>query len=335
MRHMKKATATVLTSLMIFISQPLLADVQQSLSQLKQEAINSHSDSLLVIHNGEVLAEHYTDDGLYPIELMSAFKSVVSLAVGRLISQGKIKSLDQPVFDFYPQWKQGRKQLITIRHLLNHTSGLQNVANAGEEIYPSPDAIKLALAAELTTEPGAAFSYNNKATNLLAGIVQQASGLRLDQYLVAEFFTPMGIEHYKFYYDRSGNPHGMAGLQLLAADFAKFGTLVLNNGRWHDEQLVSADYISDMLAAGQVFNEHCGLLWWRMPRTNNQPDAFYADGFLGQYLVIVPEKGLVAVRQIKRTDSYRQDTDLFAEFRTLVAQLAAELPVTSTPEKQP
>lgn len=305
---------------------PLKADVQPLLEELKLEARKSHSDTLLVTQHGKVLAEYYTDEGLHPIELMSAFKSLVALAIGRLIFVGEIESLDQPVADFYPEWRQGKKKLITIRHLLNHTSGLQNVANAGDEIYPTPDAIKLALAAELTTDPGTAFSYNNKATNLLAGIIHQAAGLRMDLYLTKEFFVPMGIEHYKFYYDPSGNPHAMAGLQLLAKDFAKFGELILNKGQWNKQQLLELEFLDEMLAQGQSFSEKAGLLWWRLPGQGNKPDSYYADGFLGQYMVIVPEKGLVAIRQIKQSPAYQQSTDGFAHFKHLVAELAAKLP---------
>src|SRR3546814_19063982 len=68
----------------------------------------------------------------------------------------------QPVADFYPEWKQGQKQQITLRMLLNHSSGLQNARRADVEIYPAPDAIQLALAAELSSKPGTAASYNNK-----------------------------------------------------------------------------------------------------------------------------------------------------------------------------
>src|SRR5690606_11701219 len=92
---------------------------------------DSQSDAVLVLKDGEELGHYYlgsTPPG--PIELMSATKSVVALGIGQLIGQGHIKSLDQPVADFYPEWKQGQKRDITIRMLLNHTSGLQNVPMA-------------------------------------------------------------------------------------------------------------------------------------------------------------------------------------------------------------
>ena len=132
----------------------------------------------MIVKNGRLVADWDFGQPRGPIEAMSATKSIVSLTIGRLIDSGKIKSLDQPVSDFYPEWKQGRKKLITVRHLLSQTSGLQNEPNTTVEIYPSPDFVQLALAAELSDDPGSRFSYNNKAVNLLAGIVQRASGTR-------------------------------------------------------------------------------------------------------------------------------------------------------------
>jgi CubicO group peptidase (beta-lactamase class C family) len=98
--------------------------------------------------------------------------------------------------------------------LLNQTSGLQNLRTTTPEIYPSPDFVQLALAAELSSDPGSKFSYNNKAVNLLVGVVKQASGMRMDQYVATEVFEPLVIKDFTWTLDRAGNPHGMAGLQI-------------------------------------------------------------------------------------------------------------------------
>ena len=238
---------------------------EQALEELRIAAERAHSDAVLVLHDGVPIAEWYFDQERRPVELMSVLKSIVGLGVGRLLALGLLDSLDQPVYAFYPEWNQGRKREITVRHLLAHTSGLQDVPNAGAEIYPSPDAIRLALAAELSEDPGSAFRYNNKATNLLAGIIEEAYGQRMDQFFVNEFFRPMGIDQYRWYYDPSGTPHAMAGLELHARDLAKFGQLVLDGGLWGGERLVSAGYIAEMLGQSQPHYPPYGLLWWRLP----------------------------------------------------------------------
>ena len=236
---------------------------QKVLDKILQRAKETHSSSVLIIKDGKIIGEYYGGEKNEKVELMSSTKSIVSLAIGKLIDQGKIKSVDQPVHEFYPEWKQGKKAFVTIKHLLNHTSGMQNVSNAGIEVERSKDSVRLALAAELSDEPGARFSYNNKAVNLLAGIVEVASGKRMDVFFRDEFFNPMGIKDFGWRLDPAGNPYAYAGLQLSAIDFAKFGTLVLNRGRWDGKQIVSEKWIDESFARSQPFDESYGLLWGR------------------------------------------------------------------------
>jgi CubicO group peptidase (beta-lactamase class C family) len=262
-----KRGSGLLSFLLIFLSishgQDHAAINSPQLSELVQRAAASHSDAVLVFKDDKPLAEYHSKAGKRKIELMSCTKSIVNFGIGRLIDQGKIKSLDQPVYEFYPEWKQGRKKLITVRHLLDHTSGLQNVPSAGVEIYPARDFIQLALDARLETDPGKIFSYNNKAVNLLAGIVEKASGKRMDIYFRDEIFKPMGIVNFFWATDRAGHPQAMAGLKLTAADFAKFGELILNKGQWGSVRIVSEHWIEESMTP-QVSAQY-GLLWWLTP----------------------------------------------------------------------
>ncbi len=121
--------------------------------RLRERAREADSDAVVIVKDGRLVADRDFGHPRGPIEAMSATKSIVSLAIGKLIDQGKIRSLDQPVHDFYPEWNQGRKKLITVRHLLNHTSGLQSFPIT-TEIYASPDFVQFALAAEVSDDPG-------------------------------------------------------------------------------------------------------------------------------------------------------------------------------------
>lgn len=300
-------------------------DVQSILMEIEQRSIDTRSDAVLILQGDRQLLSYTSTVSEQPIELMSAYKSIVAMAIGRLLFNEQLSSLDEPVSSFYPEWRQGDKASITVRHLLNHTSGLQNVMNAGEEIYPSPDVIRLALAAELSEPPGSKARYNNKAVNLLAGIIEKASGTAMDQFLMTEFFEPLGIEQYKFYYDAAGNPHAMAGLELTASDAAKFGLVVANGGSWRDQSLLSFEFIEEMLAQSQPYNARLGLLWWRYEYKTIQGDTkllYYADGYLGQYIVVVPELSLVGVRQLKRKEQPGSDEHAFKDFKELMARLA-------------
>ncbi|TPG04974.1 class A beta-lactamase-related serine hydrolase [Rhodanobacter glycinis] len=288
-----------------------------------------------------------------------------------------LHSIDQPVSDFYPEWKQGNKAKITIRMLLDHTSGLQNVPNTGVEIYPAPDGLKLALAAELSTPPGTAFSYNNKAMNLLAGIFEKAAGMPMDVYIAKQVLTPLGIKAAPWgERDHAGHPFAMAGWMATPEEAARVGELVLDGGRWNGHQLIDAAYMKQMTAQSQPYTKAYGLLWWRRAaelhlsakgidrlRALGTPpavvdqlatmreqafangDAFSmmlhqrfgkdgdalmqsirehhlsgndifdpapimaweANGYLGNYIVIVPKAHLVAVRQIASRDDVPGD----------------------------
>jgi CubicO group peptidase (beta-lactamase class C family) len=348
-----------------------------AVQNLVRDAIAQHSSSILVMRDGKVLAQ-YRDPALKPggFDMMSATKSVVGLGIGLLVTDGKIKSLDQPVSDFYPEWKQGQKAAITVRMLMNHTSGLQNVPSANTEIYPAPDFVQLALAAELSDPPGTRFSYNNKAMNLLSGIIEKASGMPMDKFLDERLFKPMGMTNSGWgEYDKAGHPQAMSGWVTDAADAARIGQLVLDDGRWKGRQLISPSFMRDMTAQGSPLSSKYGLLWWRIPSyshttvlqdleavlTSHGVDpgivallaplqgryfassadfikavvkaagnqmgavqmalsghklafsdlvkvdagpvvAYEAEGYLGQYIVVVPATRVVAVRQIVPSD---------------------------------
>ena len=363
-----------------------------AMQRLAQRSKETGSDAVIVYSQGKMVFEYHSDKKAHPIYLMSCVKSIVALAVGEAIADGKIKSIDEPVADFYPEWHQGRKEAITIRHLLTQTSGLQHIGT-GTEVYKAPDSVRLALAAELTTAPGSAFSYNNKASNLLSGIIHVATGSPLDIYVRDHYLTPMGITDWTWDKDDAGNAYAMSDLKLKADDFAKFGLLILQKGRWQDKQLVPAAWVEQLGQQSQPYQPRYGLLWWRLPTASygvltdarlaelakggaspqlitqltplkdkpvhspleweqllvaafgphwfeiaNIPgvaspmgipswtyagfDGFGANGYLGQYLAVFPNRGLVGVRQIEYFEGYDDSRNSFDDFNDLIRDLA-------------
>jgi CubicO group peptidase (beta-lactamase class C family) len=232
---------------------------------LLNEAKKSNSDAVIVIQNGEKIIDYQNNGTTELLNTMSATKSVVALAVAQLLSENIIDSLDTPVAHFYPEWRQGQKKKITIRHLLNNTSGLQNVPNAAKEIHPSPNILQLALCASVVDKPGTKFSYNNKAVNILTDIIQQETGQKLNKYLRDGLFNEMGITDFKWKSDEAGNLYAMSGLYVHPTDLAKIGQLVLNKGKWQGKQLIAEQWITKLLEQSQPFNRKAGLLWWRIP----------------------------------------------------------------------
>jgi len=360
-----------------------------ALDSLVRRAGETNTDALVILHDGRLVGDWRFGKPSRPIEAMSATKSVVNLAIGRLVTTDRLR-IDDPVATFYPAWRGSPREAITVRQLLDHTSGLE--AEPGtDEVYLSRDVVQLALDAPLVSDPGTVFFYNNKAVNLLAGIVEKASGRKLDEYLRDEVFAPLGVGGFAWMRDGAGNPHAMAGLRIDAVDLARVGQLMLEEGFHDGTRVLSADWVRESVRPGGSVSR-CGLSWWPLeaPGTLGIADAtieawraggadagfiatmatldgrtvagesgvvalldeafgagqgmqayvtnvrdrglpglrvasgpivgFRAEGYLGQYLVVLPESRLVAVRMIGE-ESFRSDSDAFADFAELVRQL--------------
>ncbi len=361
-----------------------------ALKELVAAAEAAGTSGLVVVRNGKLVGEWYFGSSRSPIEAMSATKSVVSLAVGLLLQDGLLKSIDEPVSTFFPVWNTGDRAKVTVRHLLNHTSGL-HADPTTERIYASPDFVMHALESEVA-EPGARFFYNNSAVNLLAGVVGVAAKQRMDLYLNARLFAPLGITDVTWSLDRAGNPHGMSGLQIHPADFAKLGQMLLDGGRWQGKRVLDSRWIAESARGpGQKFHPMCGLLWWLAakdvffefdaamfqqladhqvdpavvqklsplrgkrvrakeleatltsllgpegdrvffkalhaarllpPRTvEGGYEGFSAVGYLGQRLVVFPEKKLVVVRMARAGGEVSEEALEFDAFNGLVRKL--------------
>ena len=236
---------------------------QSKLVALLEKAKQTHSEAVIIYQDNKLVTEKYFGIGKAntKIESMSCTKSIVGLAVACMLTDNLIDSLDVPVSVYYPEWRQGQKQLITIRHLVNMTSGLQNNPNASIEIYPSPDFVQLALTAELSNKPGEEWSYNNKSLNLMAGVIQKITGKRMDVYIGERLFKPLGITDFSWSLDSTGNPHVMSGCQIKPMDFAKIGLLLLNKGKFNDEQVIDEIYITQVVTPCLQYPGY-GMLWW-------------------------------------------------------------------------
>jgi CubicO group peptidase (beta-lactamase class C family) len=234
-----------------------------ALRRLLNAAEAAHSDAVVIWKDGRKIGAWYFGKEPRRIEAMSATKSIVNLAIGRLVTTGAIRSVDDSVSKYYPEWKQGNKQAITIRQLLDHTSGMQS--DGSQEVESSRDVVQLALAAELSDVPGTHFYYNNKAVNLLAGIIERASGKKMDTLLRRDVFAPLGITDFEWVRDSAGNPYSYARLRILPEDMARLGQLALDRGRWNGQQLIASRWF-DAIMSGSAAEPRAGLLWWLIPQ---------------------------------------------------------------------
>ena len=183
-------------------------------------------------------------------DLRSVTKTFVGAAVMIAIDQGKIKSLDQKVFDFFPEHAKldtGLKKDITIRHLLTMSSGLEwsedlpytDPKNSETAMDRSNDPVLYVLSQSIVSRPGSVFNYSGGSTQLLAAVVERATSIPIDQFAAKYIFSPLGIKDFHWVKRKEGIPIAASGLRLRSRDMIKFGILLLNNGQWNKTQIIS------------------------------------------------------------------------------------------------
>ena len=194
-------------------------------------------------------------------DLRSITKSVVSACVGIAITQGKIKSVDQGVFEFfneYSAYDTGLVSSLTIEHLLTMSSGLEwnedlpydNPDNSEIQMSGSKDPIAFILSRKVVTPPGTGWKYNGGTTQLLAEIIRRATGQSVADFANENIFKKLGIAEYEWAeFPGTNNPIAASGLRLRTRDLLKFGTLYQNNGKWKDTQVLSEEWVEQSLSS--------------------------------------------------------------------------------------
>jgi CubicO group peptidase (beta-lactamase class C family) len=285
---------------------------EKLLEALLKRAEETHSDAVVVMHKGELVGVWRFGKPKQLIHTMSVTKSIVNLAIGKLITDGLMTSVNEAVCTFYPEWKQGRKKNITLRHLLNHTSGIQQASQTTEEIYASPDFVQLALCAELAHDPGSYWEYNNKAVNLLPSIVERVSREKFDSFMAGRIFKPLGIREFEWAKDSVGNSQGMAGLVLFPEDLAVLGQLVLNKGHWQGEQIIEPRWLEMTMTPLSQTQRRFGLLWWLEYDVTYTLSDTQIDGLR---TANAPEDVVAKLEQIK--GSYHSEGSLLVALRSV------------------
>ena len=233
-------------------------------ARLRVIAEERDTDALVIVKDGEVVLRWQREGAAPRVETMSVTKSIAGLVIGALVDRGAI-GLDDPLARYFPAWVADPRGAITVRHVLAHASGLADEPTT-EKIYARGDFVAYALEAPLAHPPGTRAFYSNRASNLLAGGVRAATGRQLADVASEVLFARLGITDVVWRPDRAGNTQVMAGLELRAEDLAKLGQLVLDDGVWRGERILSHAWIeasTRTFAAPLVPTR--GLLFWLEP----------------------------------------------------------------------
>ena len=230
----------------------------------------------MILKNGKLVLERYWNvDWREPLVTMSVSKSIVSLAIGQLLAAHKLRSLDQKVVDFIPAWRNTPKAEITLRQLLNHTSGLS--PRRAHRVRGKLS--RHAYRTKVVTPPGTRFRYNNNAVDMLALVVKKVTKRYLDDYLQQHLFGPLDVSGAYWYKYADGHPRLAGELLIRPIDLIKIGKLMLDGGRWDGRQLVPASWVRRVTRPGQKIYIPCGLLWWREARFDPYLDEAILTGW--------------------------------------------------------
>lgn len=277
---------------------------------LQAELERFKSIGFFVAKDGEALWEYYWD-GYSEKSLTNSFsmsKSVVTMLLGKAIEQGYIKSMDQLITDFLPEFKEDEfGKLCTVGDLSRMTSGFDwkedyyLPLNPTAKAYYGENIEKQMLSRSFAQKPGGHFNYLSGDTQLLAIILQRAVGISISQYLQEEFWQPMGMEQDAYWSKdkRDGMEKAYCCLNSNVRDFGKFGQLLLQNGNWNGKQILDSAFVQKMITPNyDAFQkgEHAKYGYSIWTDYEHKPNFYAMMGHLGQRVIVIPSEKLVIVR---------------------------------------
>lgn len=242
--------------------------------------------------------------------IQSQTKSVVSLLMGVAIDKGYIKSENEPVSRYFPEYFKKEDELkstVTIRDLLTMSSGFQweemiplnDPGNDNMNMFNSGRWLNYALSREMSNKPFTVFKYNSGCPMIVAGIIEKATKMKLEEFAAKYLFEPLGIKSYRWQKDSTGFCHAGGGLFLKPIDMLKIGLLVMNNGKWENQQIISEGWINkatDSYLSTSFDISTYGYFWWIREMKINEgktTKVITAEGAGGQKLYIFPEYKLI------------------------------------------
>jgi CubicO group peptidase (beta-lactamase class C family) len=251
--------------------------------------------------------ENYSDTSLS--NSFSVAKSIISLFVGIAVDEGKIKSIDDPVCNYLPEFCSDENKVLTIHHLLTMSSGLNwdesysSLFSKTTQAYYGSNLRDLVLKLKVVEKPGEKFKYLSCNTQLLALIIEKATGKNVSEYASEKLWKPIGASHDAIWSidTKNGVEKAYCCFNTNARDFARLGQLILNKGRWGNRQVVSEKYIAEATTPADYLKDEdgsplrkYGFQWWIL--NYKEYNVVYARGVNGQYVFVIPSENMVVVR---------------------------------------
>ncbi len=267
--------------------------------------------AFVVIHDRKIRFEAYWDGSSDTTHSnsFSASKSILSILIGCLLDEGKIKSVEQPVTDYLEDFKNTNGFTLRIKHLLTMSSGIEweegysSLFSETTKAYYGKHLAEQVLGLKVTSEPGKVFNYQSCNSQLLGLIIEKASGKTLSDYASEKLWQPLGAEYPAYWsLDRKdGTEKAYCCFNSTARDFARIGQLVLDSGQVNQRQIVPKAYLAKATTPATWLKDekgdscyYYGYQFWML--THKEHKVVYARGILGQYIFIIPSMNAVVVR---------------------------------------
>lgn len=278
--------------------KPLLAEIEKF-----------NPTAFLVVKHDKIVYEKYWGD-YNKNSLTNSFsvaKTFIGLLIGIAIDEGKINSVEDPVGDYLPKYKDNPE--LTIKHLLTMSSGINF-----DESYKSPfghmakayygtDIENLNKGYSVTETPGKTWKYLGGNTIILSFIIEKVTGVSISEYMSQKVWQPIGAKNAALWSldKKDGREKSYCCFYSNARDFARIGKLYLNGGLWNKRRVISEKYITESSSSAYNLKDKNGLpvdfygyQMWTSYYKNM--DIFYARGILGQNIIIIPDRQIVIVR---------------------------------------
>lgn len=276
---------------------------EKKINTFKEFLEKNKTVSFMIIRNDTIIYENYFD-GYNKQNILPAFsisKSFVSSLIAIAVDEGYIESIDQPVTDYITNFKNPGFSRITLRHLLNMESGIKfnegysNPFGEMAKFYYGKNLKKYVLKLKTEKEPGNEYEYRSGNTQILAMVLEKATGKTLAEYLEEKIWKKLPMNYNASWnYDskKHKNIKAFCCINARITDFAIFGKLILNNGKWEDKQIIPAQWLIDIKNAKPKYTDDAGYpyyMHWRVMKNG----SLFAKGILGQYIYINTSKNLI------------------------------------------
>lgn len=290
---------------------------------------DTDTTGLIVIRDGKVRHEEYRrgNDADTRWISWSVGKSFISALVGIALDEGKIESITDPLVKYAPELKGTSYDGVSVKDALEMSSGVawnedysdpaSDITRFGSVLAYGDSMVGFAKTLSRAHEPGTVNHYNSMDAQMLELVLEHATGMSPSEYLEKKIWSKIGAEHDGYWVlDDTGTELAAGGVNVTLRDYARFGLLYLNDGKWNGAQIVPADWVrashtpdAERLMPGKRANSDSewgyGYLWW-LPRAADGP--YSAVGIYNQFIYIDPAQNLV-IAKTSANSGYGQTND--------------------------